>query len=140
MRVVTVCTGNVARSVALGLLLGDLRPDLDITSAAVGAKAQPGRRCARPMRRLLAEAGHATAAEEHRSTLYMELGERPDLVIACAPVHVRRLESLDPGATVELCAPPIPDPAFGGEEAYLKAWPLLVGAARHFATNIPGGA
>ena len=138
MRVVIVCTGNVARSPALALLLSDLRPDLDVSSAAVGLKAKQGRRCARNMRLLLAEAGHVEAAENHRSRLYIDLPERPDVVVACAPIHVKRLAAVDPEANVMECSPPIPDPAFGGMDSYLSAWPLLVKAAHHFAHIIPG--
>lgn len=138
MRVTVVCTGNVARSVALAALLGPLRPDLDVDSAAVGTKAKNGRRAARQMRLLLTYAGHGQLAEDHRSRVWADL-PRPDLTVACAPVHLTHLHRLDPAAPTVLANPTIPDPAFGGAAAYDRAWPLLVQAARHLATTLPEG-
>lgn len=139
MRITIVCTGNVARSVALAALLSDYRPDLTVDSAAVGRKASPGRRAARPMRALLDQAGHGDLAEDHRSRLWADL-PRPDLTVACAPVHLQHLSRLDPAAPTLLADPTIPDPAFGGLEAYERAWPLLLQAARNLACTLPEGA
>lgn len=138
MRVTVVCTGNVARSVALAALLGTYRPDLHLNSAAVGEKAQPGRRAARHMRDLLTQAGHPHLAQTHRSRLWVDL-PRPDVTVACAPVHLKHLARLDPAAPTLLTRPTIPDPAFGGAEAYARAWPLLIQAARHLAATLPEG-
>ena len=135
MRVTIVCTGNVARSPALAALLAARRPDLDVTSAAVGLRAKPGRRMARPMRDRLTAAGHADAAEQHRSALLAP--DPADVVVAVAPIHSRRLaDSGYPGAVLAL-DPAIPDPAFGGEAAYETVWPMLVGAADYLSTLLP---
>lgn len=134
-RVMVVCTGNVARSPALATLLAYARPDLTVTSAAVGARAQPGRRMARPMRELLTDHGHGYAAAQHRSHLF-DPADPPDIAIAVAPVHVRRLHKLAPDVPV-IRTTHIPDPAFGGPPAYHRVWPLLVAAAAELAVALP---
>jgi protein-tyrosine-phosphatase len=131
-----VCTGNVARSAALGILLADYRPDLDVRSSAVGRKAVDGRRCARPMRKLLADAGYAKQAEAHRSRVF-DPAKRVDVVVASAAVHVRRLSELGVTAHVIALDPPLPDPAFGGEAAYAEVWPMIVEAAQKLAKELP---
>ena len=131
-----VCTGNVARSAALGILLADNRPDLTVISSAVGKRAVDGRRCARPMRALLAEYGYAEQAETHRSRVF-DPDEQVDVIVASAAVHVRRLSEL--GATAQIIAldPPIPDPAFGGEAAYAEVWPMIEAAVQKLSRELP---
>lgn len=143
MRVLTVCTGNVARSPALALLLADARPDWEVRSAAAGAKARPGRRMARPMRALLAQAGLGDAADAHRSQLVAEAleGWTPDVVVTAAAVHTRRMAALAPHLPVHACSPPLKDPAFGGEPAYAELWPkllLTVDALARDLDKVPG--
>lgn len=136
MHVTIICTGNVARSPALAVLLAEARPDLTVTSAAVGAKATAGRRMARPMRELLTAYGRPDAAEAHRSQLLADFPTLPDVAVATAPVHARRLAALAPELAV-VRINPIPDPAFGGAAAYARVWPLLVEAAEHLARALP---
>lgn len=133
--VTVVCTGNVARSPALATLLAALRPDLYVGSAAVGAHARPGRRMARPMRQLLTEHGHPQAATTHRARLLTALAD-PGLVICCAPVHTTRLAALGICAPHHQLDPPVPDPAFGGGPAYLRAYALIREHAHNLATQI----
>lgn len=136
MNVTVVCTGNVARSAALGILLAAARPDLHVTSAAVGRKAAAGRRCARPMRDLLTAAGYGPEAEAHRSRL-LDLTDPPDLIVATAHVHQRRLAELGSDLPVVPVEPPLPDPAFGGAAAYAEVWPRIVAAAQWLADVLP---
>lgn len=137
--VVVVCTGNVARSPALGTLLAEERPDLRVTSAAVGAKAAAGRRMARPMRELMTGAGYGAVAQAHRSRLLADVlaAEHVDLVVCCAEVHVKRL-ALIPGAPPFVpVKPPLPDPAFGGQAAYERVFPMIRRAAAYLGFAIP---
>jgi protein-tyrosine-phosphatase len=71
-------------------------------------------------------------AKVHRSKLLAD-AESPDLIIATAPVHMRRLEVLAPDVPRMLCSPVIADPAFGGEEAYGKAWSQICENAEKMA-------
>lgn len=136
MNVTVVCTGNVARSPALAMLLQKLRPDLHVTSAAVGRKAVDGRCCAKPMRQLLAEhAGLNDAASAHRSRRY-DPADRPDLVICCAKVHAERLRDIDTTVPFLMCYPLIPDPAFGGPAAYIAAFPKILSNAERLAYTL----
>lgn len=128
-RIVVVCTGNIARSPALAAVLGKRCDDLDVSSAAVGRKAVAGLPMKRRMREILAREGLGVEAEGHRSKLLTELEWTPDLLIAVAPVHMSRLAEILPDVPRILCEPPIPDPAFGGPEAYEIAWHLIQQAA-----------
>jgi protein-tyrosine-phosphatase len=124
-----VCTGNVARSPAIEILLRGLRPDLTVISAAVGLKAKAGRVMAKPMRELLTGAGYGEQALAHRSQLITDVP--PGAVFyAVAPVHMRRLTARGVRGWY---IGPIPDPAFGGREAYGEVWPLIVAAAERLA-------
>lgn len=132
MTVCIVCTGNVARSPAIEILLRGLRPDLTVISAAVGLKAQAGRVMAKPMRQLLTSAGHVVAADAHRSRLITDVPVGA-VCYAVAPVHMKRLAAR--GIAGHYIGP-IPDPAFGGREAYERVWPLIVAAANELARTL----
>ncbi len=80
------------------------------------------------MRNILEREGFSEAAGG-RSRLLGELEFTPDLVICCAPVHMERVREVLPGVPRTLCDPIIPDPAFGGIEAYERAWQLINTAA-----------
>jgi protein-tyrosine-phosphatase len=140
VRVTVVCTGNVARSPALAAVLQRRFPRSEITSAAVGRKAVAGAVMKRPMREILEREGLGWHAEHHRSRLLGELEWDPDLVICCAPVHMQRAAEILPGVPRMLCEPVIPDPAFGGAEAYERAWELIKAAAGDIlgAVRTPG--
>lgn len=140
MRIVVVCTGNVARSPALAWMLHLRRPDLQVDSAAVGERAVAGRPMAKRMRDLLYMTGEEAGmyAMGHRSKLLADAG-KPDLIIATAPVHMRRLEILAPATARLLCSPVIADPAFGGEAAYGKAWSQLTENADKLAAWLREG-
>jgi protein-tyrosine-phosphatase len=127
-RVVVVCTGNVARSPALAAVLQARRPDLDVSSAAVGRRAVVGAPVKRAMRDILIREGFTEAAEG-RSRLLAELEWEPDLIVCCAAVHMERAKEILYGVPRTLCDPVIPDPAFGGTEAYEAAWGLIQAAA-----------
>jgi protein-tyrosine phosphatase len=127
-RIVVVCTGNVARSPALAAVLQMRRADLDVSSAAVGRKAVAGLPMKRPMREILEREGYGDASP-HRSRLLAELEWEPDLVVCCAPVHMGRVKEILPGVPSTLCSPVVPDPAFGGIEAYERSWGLIQAAA-----------
>lgn len=128
--ITVVCTGNVARSAAMGILLQDARPDLQVYSAAVGAKAKRGRRMAKPMRELMAQAGFGEDAEAHRSRLLEDVPSS-DLVICTAPVHLRRLQEMEDQSPHMLLDPALPDPAFGGRPAYARVWPMILDAVQN---------
>lgn len=134
MRVLVVCTGNVARSPALHCLLATQRPDLQVTSAGVGSRARAGRRMARPMRDILTRLGFGEFATAHRSTPIWE-AEPADLIVTVAPVHARRLDALGI-RTPHLAVGPIADPAFGGVEAYREVWPEIIRAADWLAREL----
>lgn len=131
MKAVVVCTGNVARSPALAKLLQEKYPQHTFVSAAVGLKATSGRRMARNMRLIMEKCGWADYAEEHRSQLYGETIEdgNPDVVIACARVHMKYLAAIAPDVPHVLAYPEIFDPAFRGPEGYDKCWDLIEAAA-----------
>lgn len=144
--VVVLCTGNVARSAALGILLADARPDLDVTSAAIGANATAGRRMAKPMRERFADSPLAAKAESHRSRLLVDAfaaRKHIDILICTAAVHVRRLTAVTRELGIDrpppywLLDPPLPDPAFGGRPAYAQVWPMIQGAAQTVARHLP---
>lgn len=124
MRITVVCTGNVARSPALAAVLQLAHPEIDVNSAAVGRKAAAGLPMKRPMREILEREGYGDASG-HRSRLLGELEFTPDLVVCVAPVHVERVREILRGVPTLLCNPVIPDPAFGGPEAYERAWALI---------------
>lgn len=107
---------------------------MTVDSAAVGERAVAGRRMARPMRELMQTLGPEAEAyaEAHRSKLLADV-EKPDLIVAVSHIHERRLEILAPGAARVLCSPVIPDPAFGGTEAYAIAWADIRENAEKFA-------
>lgn len=128
-RVVVVCTGNVARSPALAAVLQLARPGMEVSSAAVGRKAAAGAPMKRRMRDIMLREGLEAVAVLHRSRLLGELEFTPDLVVCCAPVHMERVREILPGVPRTLCSPVIPDPAFGGPEAYEAAWSLIQAAA-----------
>lgn len=134
MRINIVCTGNVARSPALEILLQAARPDLTVESSAVGTNAKPGRRCALPMRELLATRSNAAGilAEAHRSRLLSDC-EEPDLIVCTARIHEQRLAEQGNTVPYLVLDPPLPDPAFGGRPAYLKVWPMLLDATKVLA-------
>jgi protein-tyrosine phosphatase len=127
-RVVVVCTGNVARSPALAAILQMRCFGTDVSSAAVGRKAVAGAPVKRAMREILEREGYGDAST-YRSRLLAELEWTPDLVVCCAPVHMERVREILPGVPRTLCDPVIPDPAFGGAEAYELAWGLIQAAA-----------
>jgi protein-tyrosine-phosphatase len=133
--VVVLCTGNVARSPALAALLHRSRPDLKVLSAAIGVNAKNGRLVARPMRNLLTRHGLGDAAQ-HRSQRWDDLLRvvKPNYVVAVAQVHLHRLSA--EWRERALYVGPIPDPAFGGEEAYERVWPMLEEAADRLATTL----
>jgi protein-tyrosine-phosphatase len=131
MYVMVVCAGNVARSPALACLLQASRADLRVESAGVGRKAVAGLRMKKPMRGLLAQAGYAEFAQAHRSRLIADLTECPDLCIAVGVSQMRRLEELLPDVPRQACDPLIPDPAYGDQVSYDRAWTqILENAAR----------
>jgi len=138
-RILVVCTGNVARSPAMEILLRHYRPDLRVTSAAVGERARDGRPMARPMRTRMAQLGLATAAARHRSRTFataLRSGDNPQLVLAMASNHVARLEALQfDDAPVRMIGP-IADPAFGGEPAYDRALQQLLVAVSELAAEL----
>jgi protein-tyrosine-phosphatase len=139
MKVIVVCTGNVARSPALACLLQAGRQDMEVGSAAVGHRAVSGLRMRKPMRDIMAWYGYATYADLHRSRLLADC-DRPDLIIAVAPVHMKRLEEIAPGIPRLLCDPVIPDPAFGNRTAYEHAWDCIVDAAGTLMCELPDAA
>lgn len=140
MRVVIVCTGNVARSPALACLLQLRRPDLTVESAAVGVNARSGMRMKRHMRELLSDddpgSFRSLAAEQHRSVRWDELTGDIDCAVGVAPVHIERLEILAPDVPRLLTVPRIKDPAYGGIEGYLLAWEQIKLAAEMLAEDL----
>lgn len=132
MKITVVCTGNVNRSPALAIMLARQRPDFKIDSAAVGTKAKPGRPMARPMRELMAGIGFAVQAEKHRSKLLIDC-EKPDLIIATAGVHVKRLIDMAYPVDVLALTPPLPDPAFGTHD---QVFPAIRAAAFYLARDL----
>lgn len=139
MLVVVVCTGNVVRSPALAQLMRMRLPDIEFDSAAVGKNAREGERMRPRMRKLLTDAGYGTYAELHRSRRLQDLAVRPDLLVACAPVHVQRITEIDYDAHVWLADPVISDPVYGGEEAYLRTWSEIRRAADWLARELSWG-
>lgn len=141
MRVVVVCTGNVARSPVLGGLLWLTRPDLRVETAAVGVKARSGLRMKKPMRELLLEQGLATKqfTEEFRSLRWEELDDPSeiDLAIGVAPVHIKRLAEIAPSVPRMLTTPVIKDPAYGSRDGYLLALTNIRLAVQWLAREIP---
>ena len=135
MRVVVVCTGNVARSPALAAVLAKLRPDVGFSSAAVGRKAVAGAPVKASMRRIMEREGYGQWAR-HRSILLAEMEWEPDLIICCAPVHMERAREICPGVPRTLCSPVIPDPAFGQAGAYEAAWKLILAAADDILSGV----
>lgn len=135
--VLVVCTGNVARSPAIAILLQRARPDLHVISAALGSKATAGRRMARPMRLLLTLAGLGAEAEAHRSQLVTdEMMEQYFCAIAPTRTHVVRLRQRGfAGVIWEFER--VPDPAFGGVPAYDEVWPIINRVAANAARVIP---
>lgn len=126
MRIVAVCTGNVARSPALECLLQEGLAGVEVRSAGVGDKAVAGLRMKPYMRMILGREGFGDFAESHRSfVLRGEEAIAPDLFVAVSRVHVRKLGGMFPEVPVLLCDPIIPDPAFGGLDAYEEAWNLI---------------
>lgn len=133
MKVIVVCTGNVARSPALAHILQEKYPRHTFDSAAVGVRALPGRVMARPMRQILTEEGFGDYAEAHRSQLLADVMDRNyELAVACTPIHVKHLHRIAPDLTSVLCQPVIHDPAFHGEERYRACWELILQAAENF--------
>lgn len=131
MKVTVVCTGNVARSPVLAGLLGKLRPDLEVTSAAVGKKAVAGRRMTLKMRELV-ESELPELAIQHRSRVFVPGDE--DLVVACAPVHVRRLGEMSYAGNIVPLS--VPDPAFGGQALYQEVYIRLREEAERLAQQL----
>lgn len=140
MIVTVVCTGNVARSPALAWLLAEKRMDLHVQSAAVGRHAKPGLRMRKHMRELMDEHGMGASlhADQHRSRLFTDM-PAADLIIACAPVHMARLQELAPDVPRHMCLPVISDPAYAGADGYKKAWDQIKEAAVYLAWYLPGG-
>lgn len=140
MRVVIVCTGNVARSPALACLLRLHRPDLTVDSAGVGVNAKAGLRMKRHMRELLSDNVEGSprwdAAESHRSVRWDMLEGDVDIAVGVVPVHIERLKILAPNVKRVLTIPRIKDPAYGGLEAYLLAWEQIKLAAEMLADEL----
>jgi protein-tyrosine-phosphatase len=135
MNVTVVCTGNVARSPAMARVLMEMCPQHTFYSAAVGARALPGRVMACPMREILVQHGFGEYAKAHRSKLFADRTEDPDLVIACAPVHMKHLERIAPDVKRLLSNPIIFDPAFRSNE-YKACWDLIIRAANVLASTV----
>lgn len=93
--IVSLCTGNAARSVMAGALLEELRPDLAVVTA--GTHVVDGQIISRRTRAGLAAIG--LTADEHRSTqLRPDDLPRADLVLAMAAEHVRWIRRTHPEA------------------------------------------
>lgn len=135
LRVIVVCTGNVARSPALAAILQLRNFSTDFSSAAVGRKALAGLPVKQQMRKILEREGYGDASP-HRSRLLTELEWTPDVVVCCAPVHLKRTREILPDVPQLLCQPVIPDPAFGGPEAYEVAWQLMLRASDDIISRI----
>lgn len=142
MRVIVVCTGNVARSPALAEFLRFMRPDLSVESAGVGVKTRSGLRMKKPMRELLwsEEWCSQLAIQDHRSRRWDELEdpERIDLAVAVAPGHMKRLAILAPDVPRMITVPAIKDPAYGPAEGYLLTLVQIKLAVEWLAQEIPG--
>lgn len=139
MRVVVVCTGNVARSPALKILLAANRPDLQVESAGMGHGAVNGLLMRKHMREILAEAGYGPEAAAHRSRRWDAVDGVPDLAVGVAPVHMQRLAEAAPDVPRLLTRPAVKDPAYGDRGTYLVAWEQIMDAARWLAEVIPFG-
>lgn len=105
-RVISLCTGNAARSVMLGALLGDRRPDLEVVTA--GTHVVDGQPVSRRTKAGLTAIG--LGADRHRSRQLDPADlARADVVIAMAAEHVAWMRRRHPDgaartATVRLLA------------------------------------
>ena len=131
-----VCTGNVARSPALARVLMEMCPQHTFRSAAVGMRALPGRIMALPMREIMIEHGFGEFAKAHRAKLFTERAADPDLVIACATVHMKRLALIAPDVPAMLSRPVIFDPAWRTSEGYKACWDLIIRSADTLAKTV----
>ena len=132
-----VCTGNIIRSAALGILLQHRRPDLEVESAGVGVNAKNGLTMRKRMRGLMHQAGYGIQADAHRSRRWDSLRGTADLAVGVAPVHMKRLAEIAPGVKAIMTPEPIFDPIFGADESYLLAWEMITEAADWLASEIP---
>lgn len=95
--VVTLCTGNAARSVMAGAMLEDLRPDLEVLTT--GTHVIDGQIMSWRTREALARLDLANP--DHRSTQALENHlDRADLVLAMAAEHVAWVRRTHPAAAV----------------------------------------
>jgi protein-tyrosine-phosphatase len=94
--IISLCTGNAARSVMLGALLGRRRPELDVVTA--GTHVIDGQPISRRTRAGLADLG--LQADDHRSRQLdpADLGQA-DVVIGMAHEHVAWIRRHHPEAT-----------------------------------------
>jgi protein-tyrosine phosphatase len=95
VRIISLCTGNAARSVMLGALLRDRRPDLEVVTA--GTHVVDGQPISRRTRAGLAAIG--LAADDHRSR-QLDPADLPTaaVVIGMAHEHVRWMRRHHPEA------------------------------------------
>lgn len=92
---VTLCTGNAARSVMAGIMLAEHRPDLDLTTT--GTHVVDGQVMSWRTREALA--GHDLADPSHRSTqCHPHHLDTATLVLAMASEHVRWVRRTHPDA------------------------------------------
>lgn len=83
--ILVICTGNAARSVMVGAIVNDRRPDLNVvTAGTLTMDGQPiSWRTREALRRIELEAPH------HRSKqMQQHHGDEADLIVALAPEHV----------------------------------------------------
>lgn len=136
MRVLIVCSGNIARSPTLAALLQARRPDLTVTSAGLSQHAG-GKRMARRMRDYLATVGLRAQAEHHRSRGFEAAlaQDDPHLIIATTEHHAELVQS----RCRVLCQTTehVNDPAFGGAEGYAAAWTQLQRIAEQLEQTLP---
>lgn len=83
--ILVICTGNAARSVMVGAIMHDRRPDLNVVTA--GTLTMDGQPISWRTREALRRIG--LSAPNHRSTqMKRDHGDEADLIIALAPEHV----------------------------------------------------
>ncbi|MFM7224637.1 MAG: hypothetical protein ACKO1Y_04265 [Actinomycetota bacterium] len=97
LHVVTLCTGNAARSVMLGALLREHVPDLEVSTS--GTHVIEGMPMSWRTRDAIASLGLEVPDHRSRQATAAEL-ERADLVIALAREHVAWMRRVHPDAAM----------------------------------------
>lgn len=106
-----VCTGNINRSAAAGVILSKHRPSCGVRSCGTGKVAPLGRRIPRKMRLTLEELGYD--ADSHRSqAISNDLLSWADEIIVMGNVHLRYIADHYPDSLPKVSVWLVDDPHF----------------------------